>query len=58
MLRITLLSCAFVATFGATVATVPTHSSAAGRAYFCEYPKSVTAEGHTVTTPEICVPSP
>jgi hypothetical protein len=58
ILRITLLGIAFAATFSANVATVAGHSYAGPRAYYCEYPKSITAEGHTVTTPEICVPSP
>jgi hypothetical protein len=30
-------------------ATVPT-------SYLCQYPVSVTAAGHTVSTPEVCVP--
>ena len=33
-------------------------ADASPRAYFCEYPKSVTVSGHTVTTPTVCVPSP
>ena len=39
-------------------AVTAAHASAGHQAYFCEYPKSVTAEGHTVSTPTICVPSP
>ena len=55
------LVAAFVALGVAAVANLTAASSAVSAdpsAYYCEYPKSVTVAGQTVTTPTICVPSP
>lgn len=43
---------------GANHAVIAARVSASPQAYYCEYPKSVTVAGHTVTTPQICVPAP
>lgn len=54
----------FVAFVALGVAVAPNLAATSSRvsanptAYYCEYPKSVTVAGHTVTTPEICVPAP
>jgi hypothetical protein len=57
--RVVLPSLAFATLASADVSAVTAvHPYGGHQAYFCEYPKSVTAEGHTVTTPTICVPSP
>lgn len=58
ILRVVLSLLAFAPALSVNVAATPTHLSAEPQAYFCEYPKSVTVWGHTVTTPTICVPSP
>jgi hypothetical protein len=56
--RIVLLAMTFAPPLSANLAAATPHVGAAPRAYYCEYPKSVTVAKRTVTTPEICIPSP
>jgi len=42
----------------ASGATAPHGAQADPTKFFCVFSKSVTAEGHTASTPTICVPSP
>lgn len=59
IVRVVLTPLALATLAGLNVTAITAaHPSAGHQAYFCEYPKSVTTEGHTVTTPTICVPSP
>lgn len=58
IVRFVLPAVALATVVSANLAATPIHVSAIPTAYYCEYPKSVTVWGHTVTTPTICVPSP
>lgn len=57
-MRLALIFVAVATTLSVTTATTMPVVTAGHDAYYCEYPKSVTVGQQTVTTPEICVPSP
>lgn len=57
-MRLALTFVAVATASSVNLATITPVVTAGHQAYYCEYPKSVTVGKHTVTTPEICVPSP